>query len=53
MRLGRSFYQRDALKVASDLLGKELVRKFPNRRIKNKSYAQIDKKRKMTDNGQA
>lgn len=35
-RLGKSFYQRDTLQVAQDLLGKYIVRKWRGREIKGK-----------------
>lgn len=48
-RLTKSFYQRDVLEVAPDLLGKIIVRKFDNYAIQQFKITEVEAYRGMED----
>jgi DNA-3-methyladenine glycosylase len=48
-RLTKSFYQRDVLEVAPDLLGKIIVRKFDNYAIRQFKITEVEAYRGMED----
>ncbi len=48
-RLTKSFYQRDVLQVAPDLLGKVIVRKFDNQSTQKFKITEVEAYRGMED----